>query len=126
MTDDDDIRHEPLGLPGSEIVKGFGDEVRKAFDEAVQDIEGRIDAAAKNAEDERRFRRALRAAGLLVGAGLMAAGVVWLMVGRGATEWSVRHADGLIETCSLAPDAPDDKPAFVCHLSEQPAPGTAR
>lgn len=118
MSDDDSIRHEPLGLPGSEIVKNFGDEVRKAFDDAIGDVEARIAAAVKATQDKDRSWFAWASAGTIVGAALVVAGLIWLMhpPGRSVTEMKVHHADGLVETCVLAPDTPEAEPSFICHL----------
>lgn len=118
MTDDSHSRHEPLGLSGADIVRGFGDEIRKALNDAVNDAESRIDVAARNIISRYRFRMALGAAALLVGSGLMSAGLVWIInpPSRTISVISVRHADGLDETCVLVPDSPRDNPLLVCRL----------
>ena len=106
-----DDRHDQPGLPGDQIVENFTAEVRKTVTDAV-------DSAVKAATDKVRNRDALKSAGTMIGAGLVAAAAAWLVISdRSAAEWSIRHADGLVETCKVAPDTPDGGPMFVCHIT---------
>lgn len=102
-----------------EIVETFSDNIRKTIASAVDDtIE--------------HFRRMLArwVAGAIVGAALVAAGMVWLFVpapSRQVTEWSIHHADGLVETCALVPDGGEGAPRFACRtlpslVTPPPAP----
>jgi hypothetical protein len=96
-------KHEP-GLPGSEIIEGFSDQVRLT-----------IESAAKAVADDTRKARARWSAGTIVGAAVVAAAVSWLSPGhRSAAEWTVYHA-GPNETCTLVQGTDETSPVFICH-----------
>lgn len=111
-----DEKNEPHGLPGSQIVDNFSDNIRNTIADSFKVEQNSI---------RKLFSR--WSMGTLVGAAAVAAGVSWFInpPGHSAMEWTIRHVDGMSETCAFAPDSSDSKPSFVCHSVAPPAPPPA-
>lgn len=100
-----DDKREPPGLPGSEIVGQFGEEIRATITAAVK---------STTADTRRSFAR--WSAATIVGSAVVAGAAAWFVnpPSHAPAEWLIHHADGLVETCVLAPEG--DRATFVCRL----------
>lgn len=99
----DDSKHEQPGLPGSEIVSSFTDQIRTTIAHAV---------SAAVADVIQRFARWCIATIIL--AMLGSAAVTWLVgsLNHHATQFRMSRG-GSVEVCTRT-DSPDTNPLFVC------------
>ncbi len=113
---------EPDDRPAIEIVQRFGDDIKAAINEIVNQTPNIAkDAATTTAKDVAGRRAAWVFVGTWASAVLVAAGVAWLMLtyyprAPRAVDITFRH-DGLIQRCVRLVDSPPDHPVFVCHTT---------
>lgn len=109
MTSERASNREESGLPGSEIVGAYGEQVRAAIVEGI---------GVGIADARRHFAGWCIAT--LVGAMVITAAVSWLVVSwvlssaaHASSEFEVRRGDST-EVCTRLPDSPDTRPVFTC------------
>lgn len=100
------------GLPGSEIVNNFSQEIKRAIAEGIK-------AGTELVVDKLNKSFFWWAMAAIIGASAMASGAAWLVItSHSSIEWIAHRADGTVEACAVKPNA--DPPEFLCHYVTQP------
>lgn len=100
------------GLPGSEIVNNFSQEIKRAIAEGIK-------AGTELVVDKLNKSFFWWSLATIISAMAVGAGATWLVItSQSAPEWIAHHADGTTESCAIKQDT--SLPEFTCHYVTPP------